>query len=84
MTTVELSLDWRDRAACRGVDPELFFPHRGENDALAAAKAICAECRVRDDCLEEAMADRTLMGVWGGLSERQRRTLRTKRRKAAA
>jgi WhiB family redox-sensing transcriptional regulator len=68
--------------ACRGVDPDLFFPDRGES--LEPAKRICSECVVRDECLEHALASGERFGVWGGTSERERRRLRRTRRTAAA
>jgi hypothetical protein len=71
---------WRGRAACRGVDPELFFPaaERGPVRAVqvAAAKAVCAGCPVRAECLAEALA-RIPYGIAGGLTENERRRLRT-------
>jgi Transcription factor WhiB len=71
---------WRARAACRGVDPELFFPaaERGPVRAVqvAAAKAVCAGCPVRTECLAEALA-RIPYGIAGGLTENERRRLRT-------
>ncbi len=68
--------------ACRGVDPDLFFPDRGES--LEPAKRICGECAVRDECLEHALANGERFGVWGGTSERERRRIRRQRRTAAA
>ncbi|MFP5322758.1 MAG: WhiB family transcriptional regulator [Acidimicrobiia bacterium] len=68
--------------ACRGADPDLFFPDRGES--LEPAKAVCAECVVRDECLEFALAAGERFGVWGGTSERERRRIRRQRRIAAA
>lgn len=70
-----------DLGSCRGTDPELFFPDRGES--LAPAKAICAECIVADECLEYALANGERFGVWGGTSERERRRIRRRRRDAA-
>lgn len=67
--------------ACRGADPDLFFPAQGES--LDPAKQICAECVVRDECLEYALEQRERFGVWGGTSERERRRLRRRRRQAA-
>ena len=67
-------MSWRDAAACRGVDPEVFFPERGES--VAKAKKVCAGCPVRDECLEYAEETLQKFGVWGGLSERQRRRRR--------
>jgi WhiB family redox-sensing transcriptional regulator len=65
---------WADHAACKGVDPDLFFPERGED--ARHAKAICARCPVRTFCLEEALVNVEKHGVWGGLSERERRKIR--------
>ena len=67
---------WRDRAACRGADPELFFPVAEDgplrNEQVAAAKAVCAGCVVRAECLAEAM-ERIPRGVVGGTTEEERR-----------
>lgn len=65
---------WFDRAACEGLDPDLFFAERGES--LDAAREICATCPVQAECLDYALRHRIIHGVWGGLSERQRRRLR--------
>ncbi|MDE0803430.1 MAG: WhiB family transcriptional regulator [Acidimicrobiales bacterium] len=70
-----------DLGSCRGVDPDVFFPDRGES--LAPAQAICAECIVSDECLEYALANGERFGVWGGTSERERRRIRRARRIAA-
>jgi WhiB family redox-sensing transcriptional regulator len=72
---------WRALAACRGCDPELFFTDRGES--TNPAKAVCKDCDVRADCLEYALANKEKFGIWGGLSERERRKLRQARRRAA-
>ncbi len=64
---------WRDRALCAEVDPEAFFPEKGES--AAAAKRVCAACEVRADCLQEALDRGERFGVWGGCSERERRAL---------
>lgn len=64
-------MSWRDAAACRGVDPDLFFPERGE--PTNAAKEVCAGCPVSDECLEFALSTVERHGIWGGMSERQRR-----------
>jgi WhiB family redox-sensing transcriptional regulator len=61
-------------AACIGADPDLFFPGKGRNDDCAEAKAICAGCPVRDECLEAGMSQD--FGIWGGTTERERRRLR--------
>lgn len=70
-------MSWTDRAACRNEDPELFFPERGED--TGTAKAICASCSVRAECLEYALENGEQFGIWGGKSERQRRGLRRAR-----
>ncbi len=74
---------WRDRAACRGTDPEVFFPVAESGPAreaqVAAAKAVCAGCPVRAECLTEALA-RIPYGIAGGLTENERRRLRTGQR----
>ncbi len=64
---------WRDLALCAQVDPELFFPEKG--GSFRAAKRVCAGCEVRAECLQDALDRRELFGVWGGLSERERRKL---------
>ena len=65
--------DWRDSAACKGMDPDIFFLKRNQGGRNAESKAICAECPVSTECLE-AGANET-SGIWGGLSARQRRDL---------
>lgn len=67
---------WMARAACRGMAArdDVFFPPRGE--ATGPAKAICRGCPVRFDCLDYAMINGERHGIWGGLSERERRRLR--------
>jgi len=73
---------WQAQAACAGVDPELFFPDRGMS--TREAKAVCACCAVRGDCLEFAMTNHERFGIWGGLSERERRRIRRARRLEAS
>jgi WhiB family transcriptional regulator, redox-sensing transcriptional regulator len=78
-------MDWRDRSACLDEDPELFFPIGSTGPALVqieAAKAICHRCEVTEVCLKWAMEFRQETGVWGGLSDEERRAL--KRRNARA
>lgn len=79
-------MDWVDRARCRSEDPELFFPV-GTTGAAAVqierARAVCAQCDVRMQCLEWAMSTGQEAGVWGGLSEEERRALRRARRREA-
>ena len=65
---------WITRAACLGIDPDLFFPERG--NSTREAKAVCAGCPVRLDCLVYALAWSEKFGIWGGHSERERRRIR--------
>lgn len=76
-----MNLAWRQRAACRGVDPDSFYP--ASDEEAEAAKAICAVCPVREACLEYALANRERDGVWGGATERERRRIVRQRRKSA-
>ena len=66
---------WRELAACRGVDLEVFFPERGES--AEPARQVCAACPVRQPCLDYAISNRIAYGIWGGLTERERRALRS-------
>jgi WhiB family transcriptional regulator, redox-sensing transcriptional regulator len=74
---------WRKQAACRGLDVEAFYPISEDEADAAEAKAICAECPVRQACLEHALAHREREGVWGGTTERERRRIVRQRRKSA-
>lgn len=70
--------NWRDYAACRGADPELFFPIGDTGPAVmqqVTAKAVCVGCTVRIACLAWAVRTGISHGVWGGLDEDQRRSL---------
>jgi WhiB family transcriptional regulator, redox-sensing transcriptional regulator len=77
---------WQGQANCMGVDPDLFFPERG--GSTREAKEVCRGCVVREDCLEYALANGEKFGIWGGMSERERRRVRRARalsqRQAAA
>jgi WhiB family redox-sensing transcriptional regulator len=77
-----MNLAWRQQARCRGVDPATFYPVSDEDEAVGA-KEICAECPVREPCLEYALTVREKHGVWGGRTERERRRLIRQRRKSA-
>ena len=68
---------WQEQANCLGVDPDLFFPERGAS--TREAKAVCRSCEVQGDCLEYALAHGEKFGIWGGLSERERRRVRRAR-----
>ena len=80
-----LDTSWQEMANCLGVDPDLFFPERGAS--TREAKEVCRGCVVREDCLEYALANGEKFGIWGGMSERERRRIRRQRaleRQAAA
>ena len=72
-----LETSWREYANCLGVDPDLFFPERGAS--TEEAKAVCRGCQVRSDCLEYSLAAGEKFGIWGGVSERERRRIRRQR-----
>ncbi|SEL95271.1 WhiB family transcriptional regulator, redox-sensing transcriptional regulator [Rhodococcus maanshanensis] len=65
---------WQERALCAQTDPEAFFPEKG--GSTREAKRICLGCEVRDECLEYALSNDERFGIWGGLSERERRRLK--------
>ena len=65
---------WQERALCAQTDPEAFFPEKG--GSTREAKKICQGCEVRSECLEYALAHDERFGIWGGLSERERRRLK--------
>lgn len=72
-------MDWRHRAACRDVDPEIFFPIGNSGPALLQieeAKQVCHRCPVEDSCREWALTSNQDSGVWGGMSEDERRLAR--------
>lgn len=68
---------WQSQANCLGVDPDLFFPERGAS--TREAKTVCRACVVRSECLEYALINGEKFGIWGGLSERERRRIRRQR-----
>lgn len=74
---------WRQSARCRGVDPAIFYPVSEDESAADEAKEICYACPVREVCLDHALAHREKEGVWGGLTERERRRILRRRRKSA-
>lgn len=67
-------LAWQERALCAQTDPEAFFPEKG--GSTREAKKVCASCDVRSECLDYALANDERFGIWGGLSERERRKLK--------
>lgn len=75
--------DWRDRAACRGMGPQLFFPEVGELHSAQTAKAVCSSCPVQADCLNEVLTmprDWSQHGIWAGTSPKDRRGMRAERK----
>lgn len=76
-------LDWQEAAKCKGRNSEIFYPQRGV--PTASAKSLCKDCRVKQECLEYAIVHDERFGIWGGLSERERKkVIRERRRMAAA
>jgi len=70
---------WRPQAACRDVDPEVFFPVGSSGPAVShmrTAQAVCRSCPVKDPCLQFALVTNQEAGVWGGKDENERRELR--------
>ncbi len=66
--------NWQERALCAQTDPEAFFPEKG--GSTREAKKVCQSCEVKLDCLEAALMHDERFGIWGGLSERERRKLK--------
>ena len=66
---------WFDRASCKGMDPAMFLPERGDSLTLNKAKETCADCPVKWNCLRFGVGER--IGIWGGFSEKQRRAINT-------
>ena len=76
------SVDWMDDAYCRhgsGVDPGLFFPEQWDPNSSQEALVACARCQVKEECLEYAIGDLSIRGIWGGTSHRQRRDIHAER-----
>ena len=71
------ALEWQDRGLCAEVDPEIFFPEKG--GSTREAKQVCRACEVRAECLEYALDHEERFGIWGGVSERDRRRLNRER-----
>ncbi len=75
-----MNTEWMDKAKCRNLPPETFFPSDGLG--VEAAQRICHGCPVKQECLEYALANHIDHGVWGGASERERRRILRRRRLA--
>jgi WhiB family redox-sensing transcriptional regulator len=76
-----MELAWRRHAACRGLDPEIFYPET--EDDVDDAKSVCGGCGVQETCLEFALQGREKEGVWGGATEKERRRILRQRRRAS-
>jgi WhiB family transcriptional regulator, redox-sensing transcriptional regulator len=72
---------WNQQAACRGLDPEIFYPVSEEE--ADRAKAVCGQCAVQHACLEHALGSRERDGVWGGATEKERRRIIRQRRRSS-
>ncbi|MCL6423955.1 WhiB family transcriptional regulator [Brachybacterium sp. JHP9] len=70
----DAEVSWQERALCAQTDPEAFFPEKG--GSTREAKKVCVSCDVRSECLEYALENDERFGIWGGLSERERRKLK--------
>jgi WhiB family redox-sensing transcriptional regulator len=74
-----MAAGWTDRAACKGMDSKIFFGERGDTSAARKARAVCAGCEVRAECLQFAVDNNEYIGFWGGTTPKQRRQLRKTR-----
>jgi WhiB family transcriptional regulator, redox-sensing transcriptional regulator len=86
MTAIDNRASWWSRAACSTADPDLFFPISSAGPAVrqvARAKAICARCEIQQACLGYALDAGPVQGVWGGMTEEERRRLVRRERRAA-
>jgi WhiB family transcriptional regulator, redox-sensing transcriptional regulator len=78
-----VDMSWMERGSCLGMDADLFFPERGDNEALVAAKEVCRGCPVQVECLDHALRAGERWGVWAGTSERERYRMRRHMREAS-
>ena len=85
MTEMDNHAGWWSRAACATADPELFFPISHSGPAvrqIMRAKAVCARCEIQRECLRYALDTGSMQGVWGGMTEEERRRLLRRNRRA--
>lgn len=75
-------MTWWLKAACRGMDPDLFYSERADGASDRAAKAVCARCPVVDECLDFGLYEK--FGIWGGTTEKKRRVIRRQRSRRGA
>lgn len=76
--------NWQEEGLCRQVGGDLFYPGKGDPISARAAKSVCRGCPVLVECGEHALEAREPFGIWGGMSERDRRLLRARRNREAA
>ncbi len=81
--TAIIDLPWRKKAACQGLDPDIFYPSSEDEVDAEPAKAVCLQCPVQQACLDHAIGSREKDGIWGGYTERERRRLIRQRRRSA-
>ena len=74
-------VSWQHKALCSQTDPEAFFPEKG--GSTRDAKRVCAQCEVREQCLEWAIDHDERFGIWGGMSERERRRYKKEHKERA-
>lgn len=74
------SLAWKQAGACRGLDAAIFHPDPTKGQSASQALAVCGECVIQKKCLNFALSAREDVGVWGGMTERERRRIRRQRR----
>ena len=67
---------WMDQAICAGTDPEAFFPEKGGSTQSAMARMVCRGCPVISECLDYALEHNAKFGIWGGLTDKERRGMR--------
>lgn len=87
MSAIGTATNWRSAGACLSADPDLFFPISSAGPAarqIARAKEICAGCGVRRECLEFALSQDPIYGIWGGTTAEDRQRERRRKRRAAA
>lgn len=77
-------LVWRDNAACKDKDPDIFYPESENSPYVQIAKAVCSVCPAQGNCLRYALQNNEHIGIWGGLTERERRNRRRRLRKESA
>lgn len=80
MTAANDTDGWARQALCKEMDPEIFFPHAGDQATCIIAKRICHQCPVKQPCRDYALADPKLNGIWGGTTYRDRLKIRNQER----